>query len=65
MVMLDVESTPTLPSNWISENTKIGLVLEVVPNYHQGEPGIETRVDSLSGDGSQSWGRISNGLKKS
>ena len=33
-------------------------------NFHQGKPGIEIRIESLSGDNSQSWVRISNGLNK-
>ena len=34
----------------------------MVTNYHQGKLGIDIRVDSLSGNGSQSWVRISNGF---
>ena len=52
------------PRGWIRGNTKIGLVLEVVTNYHQGKPGIEIRLESLSGDNSQSRIRESNGLNK-
>ena len=69
MEMLDVESTTLLrdddsstPRGWIRGHAKIGPVLEVLTNYHQGKPGIEIRIDSFSGDGSQSWVRISNGL---
>ena len=47
---------------WTRGNTKIGLVLEVMANYHQGELGIEIRIDSLSGEQFQSWIRFSNGL---
>ena len=49
---LDVESTPHFemmnfqnPSGWIRGDTKNGLVLEVVINYHQGKPRIEIRID--------------------
>ena len=49
---------------WIRASTKFGPVLEVVTNYHQGKPGIEIRIESLSGDGSHSWIRIFNGLNK-
>ena len=52
------------PNEWIRGNTKICLVLDVATNYHQGKPGVEIRIDSLSGDGSQSWIRISTGLNK-
>ena len=44
--------------------TQNGPVLEVVTNYHQGKPGVEIGINSLSNDGSQSWIRISNGLNK-
>ena len=50
------------PKGWIREGTKIGSVLEVNTNYHQGKPGIEIRIESLSGDNSQFLVRISNGL---
>ena len=50
------------PKGWIRENTKIGLVLQVTTNYHQGNLRIEVRIDSLSGDGSHSCVRIWNGL---
>ena len=50
------------PKGWIRENTKIGLVLQVTTNYHQGKLRIEVRIDSLSLDGSHSCVRISNGL---
>ena len=50
------------PKGWIRGVTKIGSVLEMVTNYHQGNPGVEIRIDSFSGDGSQSWVRISNEL---
>ena len=33
-------------------------------DYNQGKPGIGTRIESLSGDNSPSWERISNGLNK-
>ena len=36
----------------------------LVTIYQQGKPRVEIRTDSLSGDGSQSWIRISNGLNK-
>ena len=52
------------PKGWIRGSTKIGPVLEGTTNYHQGKPGIEIRIDSLSGDGSHSSIRISNGLNK-
>ena len=66
---MDVESTPqprdnlsSEPKGWIREGTKIGPVLEVTINYHQGKPGIEIRIKTVSGDGSHSWVRISNEL---
>ena len=52
----------SIPKGWIRENTKIGLALQVTTNYHQGKPRIEVRIASLSGDGSHSCVRISNGL---
>ena len=52
------------PKGWIRKGTKIGPVLEVKINYHQGQPGVEIRIGSLSGDNSQSWVRISNGLNE-
>ena len=56
------DGEPSIPKGWIRENTKIGLALQVTTNYHQGKPRIEVRIDSLSGDGSHSCVRISNGL---
>ena len=52
------------PEGWIRERTKIGPVLEANTNYHQGRLGTEIKIESLSGDHSQSWGRISNGRNK-
>ena len=52
------------PRGWIRGNTKIGFALEVTTNYHQGKAEIEVKIDFLSGDGSHSWVRISNGLDK-
>ena len=52
------------PNGWIRGSTKIGLVLEVATSYHQRKHGVEIRIDSVSGDGSHSWIRISNGLNK-
>ena len=49
---------------WIRGSTKIGPVLEVTVSYHQGRYGIEIRINSLVGDGSQSWVMICNGLNK-
>ena len=56
-------ASPT-PKGWVRESTKIGPALEVVTNYHQGKPGIEIIIESLSRNNSQSWVRISNGLHK-
>ena len=49
---------------WISGNTKMSPVLKVVTNYHQRKPGVGIRIGSVSGDGSRSWTRMSNGLNK-
>ena len=62
----------TLPRNkastrakgWIRENTRIGLVLEVMVCYHQGCYWIEIRIDSLPGDGSHSKVRFRNRVNK-
>ena len=40
---------------------KFGPVLSVNTNYHQGKPGIEMRMESSSGDDSESWGTNSRG----
>ena len=45
-------------------DTKIGPVLEVVTEYHQGKPGVEIRIESLFKDGSHPWIRICNGHNK-
>ena len=52
------------PKDWIREETKIDLVLEVKTNYHQGQSGIVIRIKPLSRVNSQFWVRISNGLNK-
>ena len=52
------------PKGWIRGNTKIGPVLEVTVNYHQGRYGIEIRINSLFGDGSHAWVMIGNGLNR-
>ena len=49
------------PKGWIRENTKIGPVLEVTTCCLQGKYGVESIVKSVK---SQSWVRISHGLKK-
>ena len=46
------------------EIQKKAPVLEVLTNYHEGMPGDKMRIDSLSGDESQSWVRIRNGRNK-
>ena len=61
-VHLDDESSRS--KAWIRGDIKIGLVLEVIISYHQGEHGVEIRTESLSKDGCHSWIRISNGLNK-
>ena len=48
----------------IRENTRIGPVLEATITYHQGRYGVEIRIDSLLGDGSQFWVMISTRLNK-
>ena len=53
------------PKGWICGDTKIGPVFEVVTNYHEGKPGVEIRIESISKDGSRSWIRITKGLNKS
>ena len=60
MVPRDGESST--PKGWIRENTKFGPVLHVTTNYREGKPRIEVSIASLSGDGSHSCVRISNGL---
>ena len=52
-------------------NRKAGFVkvhnfplLKVNTDYNQGKPGVEIRIEPLSGDNSQSRERISNGLNK-
>ena len=52
------------PKDWIRGSTKIGLVLEMATSYHQGKHGVEMRTESLSKDGSHSWIRVLDGLKK-
>ena len=71
MVILDVESTLyletmnlQLPEDRFVKVRKLDLYTKVVTNYHCGKQGIEIRIDSLSGDGSRSWIKISNGLNK-
>ena len=49
------------PKGWIRGNTKIGPVLEVTTCCLQGKYGVESIVKSVK---SQSWVRISHGLKK-
>ena len=56
------EEESSKPKGWMRGNTKIGPVLEAVTNYHQGKHGVEIGIESLSGDGSHSWIRISDGL---
>ena len=70
-VKLDIEAyTPPWndpsfePKGWIRESTRKCPAFKVNTNYHQGKPGIEIRNESLSGDHSQSWVGISNGLNK-
>ena len=62
--ILPRDEESSTPEGWTRGNTKNGPVLEVVTNYHQGKPGVEIGIESLSNDGSQSWIRISNGLSK-
>ena len=52
------------PRGWIRGTTKIGLVSEVAISCHQRKHGVEIRIDSLPGDVSHFWIRISNGLNK-
>ena len=52
------------PTSWIRGNTKIGPVLEVTTCCLQGKYGVEIRIESVNKDNSQSWVRISHGLKK-
>ena len=70
MVILDVESTPSLemmnpqhPEGGFVEIQKLVLFWKWRPITIK-ELGTEIRIDSLSGDGSQSWVRISSGLDK-
>ena len=50
------------PKGWIRGGTKIGPVFQFTTNYHQGKPGIQIRIESLSKNGSPSCVRISGGL---
>ena len=43
-------------------NTKIGPVLEVITNYHQGKHGVDFGIESFSKDGCHSWIRTSDRL---
>ena len=43
----------------IRGNTKIGPVLDVAVSYHQGRYGVEIMINSLFGDGTRSWVKIS------
>ena len=61
-LLRDEKSTD--PKGWIRGNTKIGPVLEVTTSYLQGKYGVEIRIESVNKDNSQSWVRISHGLKK-
>ena len=47
---------------WISGNTKIGPVLDVMVCYHQGRYGVENKIESLFRDKTCSWVRIVNGI---
>ena len=49
---------------WIRGNTKIGPVLEVAVDHHQGPYGIEVMIESLFGDGTCSWVMIVKGTNK-
>ena len=69
MVIWHVESTHYLEmtnhqnqKGWIRGNAKIGPVLEVVTNYHQGKHGVEIRIVSLAKDGSgiSSGGKVTS-----
>ena len=51
------------PKDGSVELRKLVLYWKFLTNYHQGEPRIEIRIDSISGDGSQTWVIISNGPK--
>ena len=69
-LMLDVESTPYFemmnpqhPEGGFVEIQKFVLYWKRRPITIK-ELGIEIRIDSFSGDGSQSWVRISSGLNK-
>ena len=49
------------PKGWIQENMRIGLVLEVTTSFQHFTYGIESRIESVNQDTSNSWVRISNG----
>ena len=50
--------------NILSENTKIGPVLDVAVSYHQGRYGVEIMINSLFSDGTRPWVKIVNGINK-
>ena len=52
------------PRGWFRGNTKMGLVLEVTTKLTSRQARHRARFYSLSGDGSHSWVRFSNGLNK-
>ena len=52
------------PKGWIRGNTKIGPILEVVTNCHQGKHNVEIRIEPSSKDGSHSKIRISFRVNK-
>ena len=45
--ILPQDEDSSTPKGWIRGNTKMGPVLEVVTNYHQGKPGVEIGIESF------------------
>ena len=57
-------ATSSEVKGWIRGNAKIGPVLDVAVSFHQGRCGVEIMINSPIGDGTRSWVRIVNGIKK-
>ena len=52
------------PKDGFKESTRIGSVLEVIATNHLGCYGVEIKIDSLHGHGSQSWVGICREMNK-
>ena len=61
---LSLISLSSASKDYIRKDTRISVVLEANINYHQKQLRIKIKIESLSGDNSQFWVRISNELIK-